>query len=242
MQYAKNIRDSKICAKNGMEIAAHNTYLVYAAFWCSENCAAKCWKQKWHKSGAARLGSGFCAIYVVIYLRQYRIILSADTASEVPQLPERCLSRKAGIVRCCLNIVIPFWLLSPLFISSRSSPPSRTGWRRSCRCRWPPWPGTMPRTAPPDGNMPQHPPRSWNTFALGWGMPFADFTHTNNKHRAAMQGGPACGTVLCCIRLLSGYCFFLASCLPTAHSQSIAAAARAGYTIRPNSWYQVGIK
>ena len=34
-------------------------------------------------------------------LWQYRIILSADTASEVPQLPERCLSRKAGIVRCC---------------------------------------------------------------------------------------------------------------------------------------------
>ena len=82
----KNIRDSKICAKNGMEIAAHKTYLVYAAFWCSENCAAKCWKQKWHKSGAARLGSGFCAIYVVIYLWQYRIILSADTASEVRQL------------------------------------------------------------------------------------------------------------------------------------------------------------
>jgi hypothetical protein len=26
-------------------------------------------------------------------LRQYRIILSADTASEVPQPPERCLSR-----------------------------------------------------------------------------------------------------------------------------------------------------
>ena len=33
--------------------------------------------------------------------RQYRIILSADTASEVRQLPERCLSRKAGIMRCC---------------------------------------------------------------------------------------------------------------------------------------------
>ena len=32
------------------------------------------------------------------YSWQYRIILSADTASEVP---ERCLSRKAGIVRCC---------------------------------------------------------------------------------------------------------------------------------------------
>ena len=86
IQDAKNIRDGKMCAKNGMEIAAHKTYLVYAAFWCSENCAAKCWKQKWHKSGAARLGSGFCAIYVVIYLRQYRIILSADTASKVRQM------------------------------------------------------------------------------------------------------------------------------------------------------------
>ena len=34
--------------------------------------------------------------------RQYRTILSADTASEARQLPERCLSRQAGIVRCCL--------------------------------------------------------------------------------------------------------------------------------------------
>ena len=36
-------------------------------------------------------------------LGQYRIILSADTASEVRQPPERCLSRQAGIVRCCLR-------------------------------------------------------------------------------------------------------------------------------------------
>jgi len=27
----------------------------------------------------------------------------AGTADAVPQLPERCLSRKAGIVRCCLR-------------------------------------------------------------------------------------------------------------------------------------------
>lgn len=79
MQYAKNIRDSKICAENGMKIAAHKTYLVYAAFWCSENCAAKCWKQKWHKSGAARLGSGFCAIYVVIYLYTFTYIKGRNT-------------------------------------------------------------------------------------------------------------------------------------------------------------------
>ena len=45
-------------------------------------------------------------------LRQYRIILSADTASEVRQPPERCLSRKAGIIkagimRCCLKHKAP---------------------------------------------------------------------------------------------------------------------------------------
>ena len=150
---------------------------------------------------------GFC-LRSTMRVPQPDIIEHFGNADAVPQPPERCLSRQAGIVRCCLNIVIPFWLLSPLFISSRSSPPSRTGWRRSCRCRWPPWPGTMPRTAPPDGNIPQHLPRSWNTFALGWGMPFADFTHTNNKHRAAMQG-----VLLLAARcfVVSGYCRVIVS-------------------------------
>ena len=150
---------------------------------------------------------GFCP-RSTMRVPQPDIIEHFGNSDAVPQPPERCLSRKAGIVRCCLNIVIPFWLLSPLFIFSRSSPPSRTGWRRSCRCRWPPWPGTMPRTAPPDGNMPQHLPRSWNTFALGWGMPFADFTHTNNKHRAAMQG-----VFLLAARcfVVSGYCRVIVS-------------------------------
>ena len=40
-------------------------------------------------------------------IRQYRIILSADTASEVRQPPERCLSRKAGIVRGCHRVFLP---------------------------------------------------------------------------------------------------------------------------------------
>ena len=101
IQYAKNIRDGKMCAKNGMEIASHKTYLVYAAFWYSENCAAKCWKQKWHKSGAARLGSGFCAIYVVIY-KAIPHNLSADTASEVWQM----LSQKAQIILCVLSSIL----------------------------------------------------------------------------------------------------------------------------------------
>ncbi len=71
---------------------------------------------------------GFCP-RSTMRVPQPDIIEHFGNADAVPQLPERCLSRKAGIVRCCLNIVIPFWLLSPLFISSRSSPPSRTGWQ-----------------------------------------------------------------------------------------------------------------
>jgi len=31
--------------------------------------------------------------------------ICAANAAAVPQLPERCLSRKAGIVRCCLNVL-----------------------------------------------------------------------------------------------------------------------------------------
>ena len=45
-------------------------------------------------------------------LGQYRIILSADTASEVRQLPERCLSRKAGIVRYCLYSLAAIFTIS----------------------------------------------------------------------------------------------------------------------------------
>ena len=61
----------------------------------------------WQASVVAAARQGLFLIPVVFILpnllRQYRIILSADTASEVRQLPERCLSRKAGIVRCCLR-------------------------------------------------------------------------------------------------------------------------------------------
>ena len=32
------------------------------------------------------------------------IIEHFGNADAVPQLPERCLSRKAGIVRCCLRL------------------------------------------------------------------------------------------------------------------------------------------
>jgi len=39
------------------------------------------------------------AIFEAHFIGQYRIFLSADTASEVRQLPERRLSRQAGIMR-----------------------------------------------------------------------------------------------------------------------------------------------
>ena len=61
----------------------------------------------WQASVVAAARQGLFLIPVVFILPnllgQYRIILSADTASEVRHLPERCLSRKAGIVRCCLR-------------------------------------------------------------------------------------------------------------------------------------------
>jgi len=54
------------------------------------------------------------ALYIFGNCTKYRItpslnkgniaIQSADTASKVRQLPERCLSRQAGIVRCCLKL------------------------------------------------------------------------------------------------------------------------------------------
>ena len=139
-----------------------------------------------HKNNEnSKLLKSECSARWALLIRVSGIRIPAGAPKSTRQIFVRCFFVVSFKI---LNIVIPFWLLSPLFIFSRSSSPSRTGWRRSCRCRWPPWPGTMPRTAPPDGNMPQHLPRSWNTFALGWGMPFADFTHTNNKHRAAIAG------------------------------------------------------
>jgi len=54
----------------------------------------------------------FCGILRII--GQYRIILSADTASEVRQLPERCVSRKAGIMRCCHRYIPEMTSLFPI--------------------------------------------------------------------------------------------------------------------------------
>lgn len=57
------------CVRKMEWILLHIKHILYMQpFGALKIAAAKYWKQKWHKSGAARLGSGFCAIYVVIYL------------------------------------------------------------------------------------------------------------------------------------------------------------------------------
>ena len=88
-------------------------------------------REKFYAGAGLRAYAGIGPYHLPIHIRQYRIILSADTASEVrqmlsqsadntlciiehfgnadavPQPPERCLSRQAGIVRCCHNIKKP---------------------------------------------------------------------------------------------------------------------------------------
>ena len=66
---------------------------------------------------------GFCP-RSTMRVPQPDIIEHFGNADAVPQLPERCLSRKAGIVRCCPNafidifhlpniLIIPYLLFSP---------------------------------------------------------------------------------------------------------------------------------
>ena len=63
------------------------------------------------------------------------IIEHFGNADAVPQLPERCLSRKAGIVRCCL------WLIR--YTLELTASQSR-GHRAGSGCSWPAWRETLP--------------------------------------------------------------------------------------------------
>ena len=63
------------------------------------------------------------------------IIEHFGNADAVPQLPERCLSRKAGIVWCCL------WLIR--YTLELTASQSR-GHRAGSGCSWPAWRGTLP--------------------------------------------------------------------------------------------------
>ena len=56
---------------------------------------------------------GFCP-RSTMQVPQPDIIEHFGNADAVPQLPERCLSRKAGIVRCCLSLKVLFSALKCL--------------------------------------------------------------------------------------------------------------------------------
>ena len=58
---------------------------------------------------------GFCP-RSTMRVPQPDIIEHFGNADAVPQLPERCLSRKAGIVRCC-----------PIFIAKKAPPDEKSG-------------------------------------------------------------------------------------------------------------------
>ncbi|MCI6446524.1 MAG: hypothetical protein MR806_09320, partial [Subdoligranulum sp.] len=67
---------------------------------------------------------GFCP-RSTMRVPQPDIIEHFGNADAVPQLPERCLSRKAGIVRCCPNSS------SPSSFPSYAGRPTRGG-RTAC--------------------------------------------------------------------------------------------------------------
>ena len=77
---------------------------------------------------------GFCP-RSTMRVPQPDIIEHFGNADAVPQQPERCLSRKAGIVRCCL------WLIR--YTLELTASQSR-GHRAGSGCSWPAWRGTLP--------------------------------------------------------------------------------------------------
>ena len=77
---------------------------------------------------------GFCP-RSTMGVPQPDIIEHFGNADAVPKLPERCLSRKVGIVRCCL------WLIR--YTLELTASQSR-GHQAGSGCSWPAWRGTLP--------------------------------------------------------------------------------------------------
>ena len=82
----------------------------------------------------SRSARGFCP-RSTMRVPQPDIIEHFGNADAVPQLPERCLSRKAGIVRCCLRVLLfgvtaVLWqrTLSPAWPPFRKAAAARSGW------------------------------------------------------------------------------------------------------------------
>ena len=80
---------------------------------------------------------GFCP-RSTMRVPQPDIIEHFGNADAVPQPPERCLSRKAGIVRCCLSLIM--FPRGPVLPDIRRTGPHLSCCRarrsRSADCRW----------------------------------------------------------------------------------------------------------
>ena len=91
--------------------------------------AAKGERRQWRKqrteAGAAVAECEGLLPRSTMRVPQPDIIEHFGNADAVPQLPERCLSRKAGIVRCCLICDVFFRPHHTSFISCGAPPPTR---------------------------------------------------------------------------------------------------------------------
>ncbi len=95
------------------------------------------WRNSEPKQGQrSQSARGFCP-RSTMRVPQPDIIEHFGNADAVPQLPERCLSRKAGIVRCCLCF---FRTIQPSMAPRASSAVRRAG-RRAGPVRWKHLPG-----------------------------------------------------------------------------------------------------
>ena len=92
---------------------------------------------------------GFCP-RSTMRVPQPDIIEHFGNADAVPQLPERCLSRKAGIVRCCLRMKAQHAALFGIYLSGWSCWRwALTGWGH-----WPLYRYHAPSARGPDGILP----------------------------------------------------------------------------------------
>ena len=103
IDFVKAIPHNSKCrhGKRGTAAAKPKAQIILDAAKVSAASGGNSEPKQGQRSQSAR---GFCP-RSTMRVPQPDIIEHFGNADAVPQLPERCLSRKAGIVRCCPNII-----------------------------------------------------------------------------------------------------------------------------------------
>ena len=155
--YARAIPHNSKCryGERGAADAKPKAQIILEAAKVSAASGGNSEPKQGQRSQSAR---GFCP-RSTMRVPQPDIIEHFGNADTVPQLPERCLSRKAGIVRCCLRTLIfykrcaaprstfifNYFLLTILFpiflrknweLSGGTAGYHRTPWQCRTCCRW----------------------------------------------------------------------------------------------------------